>query len=178
MRAAIESALAPAIESGDATDAAISNSESQRRDFWALREAIPLARARAGKWAQIDAALPVATIADFIAAVESKFAPRCDGQIALYGHAGDGNLHIGFRPQGNRRRKIRPRRRRCATRFSKRFIVAAALSAPNTESDKPKRRCSRDAKTRRVARDGGDQRALDPRGMMNPGKVFAPELLA
>ena len=179
LRAAIETALAAAIESGDALDAAISNSESQRRDFWALREAIPLARARAGKWAQIDAALPVATIADFIAAVESKFAPRCEGQIALYGHAGDGNLHIGFRPLGKSptenptaaaamRDEILEEIYRRGGSFSAEHGIGQTKTALLARRKNP-------AALRAMA---AIKRALDPRGMMNPGKVFAPELLA
>ena len=158
LRTAIETALAAAIESGDATDAAISNSESQRRDFWALREAIPLARARAGKWAQIDAALPVATIADFIAAVESKFAPRCDGQIRALrprrrrqfahrippaGKIADGKSDRGGGDaRRDSRRDLSSRRlfqRRTRNRTNQNGVVGAAQ------------------KSRRVARDGGDQ---------------------
>ena len=158
LRAAIETALAAAIESGDALDAAISNSESQRRDFWALREAIPLARARTGKWAQIDAALPVAAVADFIAAVESKFAPRCDGQIALYGHAGDGNLHIGFRPLGKS-----PTENPTAAAAMRDEILeeiyrrGGSFSAEHGIGQTKNGAAGAAQKSRRVARDGGDQ---------------------
>ncbi|HEU4845836.1 MAG TPA: FAD-binding oxidoreductase [Burkholderiaceae bacterium] len=95
----LENAIGAALEQGVIDDAVVASSIAQSAGLWQLREHIPLAQAAAGKNIKHDISLPVSRIADFIAAtgpmLEQAF-PGC--QLVCFGHLGDGNLHYNVAP--------------------------------------------------------------------------------
>ena len=95
----LETALGAALEDGVALDAVVAASVQQALGLWRLREHIPLAQAAAGKNIKHDISLPVSRIPDFIvhadAALQAAFA-GC--QPVTFGHLGDGNLHYNIAP--------------------------------------------------------------------------------
>ena len=95
----LERAIGAALERDVISDAVVATSVAQSAGLWQLREHIPLAQARAGKNIKHDISLPVSRIADFIAAtgprLEAAF-PGC--QLVCFGHLGDGNLHYNVAP--------------------------------------------------------------------------------
>ena len=95
--AALETSLADALTAGVISDAAIADSLAQSRSLWQLREAISPAQAAGGGGIKHDIAVPVSRVADFIddalAAVNAVFP---DIRPVTFGHLGDGNLHFNF----------------------------------------------------------------------------------
>ncbi len=92
--AMLETGLADAFEKGLINDAKIATSGQQAADFWKIRETIPLSK-RAYKTAvNHDISVPVSRIPDFLAACAKAIhtiAP--DAELLAFGHVGDGNLH-------------------------------------------------------------------------------------
>jgi FAD/FMN-containing dehydrogenase len=95
----LERSIGAALERDVINDAVVATSVAQSAGLWQLREHIPLAQAKAGKNIKHDISLPVSRIADFIAVtgpqLEAAF-PGC--QLVCFGHLGDGNLHYNVAP--------------------------------------------------------------------------------
>ncbi|MFS2002179.1 FAD-binding oxidoreductase [Duganella sp. CT11-25] len=95
----LERSIGAALERDVIADAVVATSVAQSAGLWQLREHIPLAQAKAGKNIKHDISLPVSRIADFIAVtgpqLEAAF-PGC--QLVCFGHLGDGNLHYNVAP--------------------------------------------------------------------------------
>jgi FAD/FMN-containing dehydrogenase len=70
----LEGAIEAALEGGLADDAVVATSLAQSSGLWQLREHIPLAQASAGKNIKHDVSLPISRIADFIAATDAQLA--------------------------------------------------------------------------------------------------------
>lgn len=88
--------LSEALEVGIAADAVIASSKAQRDAIWAIREDIEgLVRAFTPGVA-FDVSLPILKMDDYIEGLNSALLSKCgDGsRMAVFGHIGDGNLHI------------------------------------------------------------------------------------
>jgi len=93
-----------AAAAGLVQDGLISQSEGQRREFWALREAIPAANKRIGAISSHDISVPIGAIPDFLARAPGRLADLGPLRINAFGHLGDGNLHYNvFPPEGQAR---------------------------------------------------------------------------
>lgn len=95
VEAQLEAILAPALEEGLASDAAIAASAAQAGDFWRLREMMSEVQTREGGSIKHDVSLPLAALPAFLAealAAVQALVPGC--RPAVFGHAGDGNLHF------------------------------------------------------------------------------------
>ena len=94
-----EEYLGAEVEAGRACDALIAASGPQRDAFWFLREHIPEAQTREGASIKHDVSLPIARLAEFVAAAEQRLAELVPGgRVVGYGHVGDGNLHFNLSP--------------------------------------------------------------------------------
>ncbi|CAN7312721.1 FAD-binding oxidoreductase [Variovorax paradoxus] len=95
----IESLLESALEDSLATDAAISTSLSQFDALWALREDISESQAAEGPTIKHDISLPISQIADFIEVTDAAVAASFpSARLVVFGHVGDGNLHYNLSP--------------------------------------------------------------------------------
>jgi FAD/FMN-containing dehydrogenase len=93
--AAMERFLAQGLEDGLVRDAAIAQSQTQAREFWAIRENQSPGQKPEGATWKHDIATPVSRIAEFIdqaTAAMQRFAPGA--RVAAFGHVGDGNIHF------------------------------------------------------------------------------------
>ncbi|HUP96659.1 MAG TPA: FAD-binding oxidoreductase [Usitatibacter sp.] len=92
--ALLEESLGTAAESGAIRDAAIAASESQRADFWKLRENVSEAQKLDGVSIKHDVSVPVSRVPDLIERASAELT-RCfpDIRIVAFGHVGDGNVH-------------------------------------------------------------------------------------
>ncbi|MEO5694906.1 MAG: FAD-binding oxidoreductase [Usitatibacter sp.] len=90
----LEEALGDAAEAGVIHDGVIAASESQRNDFWKLRENVSEAQKIDGASIKHDVSVPISRVAEFIeratADLEREFP---DVRIVAFGHVGDGNIH-------------------------------------------------------------------------------------
>jgi FAD/FMN-containing dehydrogenase len=94
-RAAFEQWAHDALAAGGALDGVIAQTAAQGRELWRLREGISEALGATGLPHKNDVALPVRSLAAFCRELEAVFAASYPGwEICLFGHVGDGNLHI------------------------------------------------------------------------------------
>ena len=102
LRSLLEATLGEAMAHGLAADAMWSSSETQTLALWKLREGISQAQVRAGKAVKHDIALPISSLASFVAQAEREvLACMPDARIINFGHIGDGNLHYNvLMPKG------------------------------------------------------------------------------
>jgi FAD/FMN-containing dehydrogenase len=98
-RERFEAVLGQALEDGLASDAAIAENVAQSRALWHLRESIPLAEAELGKAIKHDVALPISRLADFVRTTNALLQNDFPGVgHVIFGHLGDGNLHYNVTP--------------------------------------------------------------------------------
>jgi FAD/FMN-containing dehydrogenase len=91
----MEAALGDAMEAGLLTDAVIAQSEAQRQMFWRIRETIPEAQRQEGGSIKHDVSVMISRLPAFMdegAAIVKRLAPTA--RLVAYGHLGDGNLHF------------------------------------------------------------------------------------
>lgn len=97
--ARLETALNALLEGGVASDATISASEAQAEAMWLLRDGISEGERSVGPAVQHDISVPVDRMPDFIESVPGKIAAAFPGATTLsFGHLGDGNVHLHYRP--------------------------------------------------------------------------------
>ncbi|SDI67910.1 FAD-binding oxidoreductase [Lutimaribacter saemankumensis] len=98
---ALEALFADAFDRGLVSDGMIAQSETQRHEFWEVREQIPEANRRVGSISSHDISLPMGAVATFIEQGGAALARLGDFRINCFGHLGDGNLHYNvFPPKG------------------------------------------------------------------------------
>jgi FAD/FMN-containing dehydrogenase len=93
--AALEEWTTSLFERGLIEDGTMAQHSAQGAELWALREGISESLSATGLPHKNDVALPVAALEAFCAELGSVFAARYpDWEICLFGHIGDGNLHV------------------------------------------------------------------------------------
>lgn len=177
--ALIERVLATAAAAGEVADATIAASEAQADAFWRIRESISDAERAGGPAAQHDISVPVETMPRFMieaaAACEARFpGTRASG----FGHLGDGNVHFHVRaPAGADPARWFAEDAPAVTRFVDDLVVAAggSISAEHGIGQMKRAELARLASPARMAALRAIKTALDPHGIMNPGKLVSLE---
>lgn len=95
LQEAFEAALGTALEQGVAQDVIITTSVAQADDLWAMRDNMSEAQQRDGHNIKHDMAVPVSAVPAFIDEVLPQLALAYPGvRPIVFGHLGDGNLHF------------------------------------------------------------------------------------
>lgn len=171
----LQAAIAAAMEEGLVLDAAFAASGRQRQDFWHLRESIPEAQRRAGPSLKHDVSVPVSAIPDFLAEGSAWVAAHVpEGVLIAYGHAGDGNLHFNIDLiDGGDGRAFLARepevRRAIHDMIARRH---GSVSAEHGIGRLKVGELARYADPVELETMRAIKHALDPQGIMNPGKVL------
>ena len=171
----LERAIAAALEGGIASDAVVATSVGQSRALWQLREHISMAQAAAGKNIKHDVSLPISTIPDFIdatgAALQAAF-PYC--QVVCFGHLGDGNLHYNVAPAEGASHDAFLANQDAVNRIVHDSVDAfgGSISAEHgigalKRDELPRYKSAVELNMMRAIKS-----ALDPLGIMNPGKIL------
>jgi D-lactate dehydrogenase (cytochrome) len=102
LRAALEEILSEGLERGWVADAAIAESLEQTRMFWRIREMFGEVQRHAGGSIKHDVSVPVAAVPAFIREADAAVAGLVPGCRPLpFGHLGDGNIHYNVaQPEG------------------------------------------------------------------------------
>jgi FAD/FMN-containing dehydrogenase len=102
LRDVFEAALAAALEAGEALDATLAASESQRSNFWKLREGVVAGQRSAGAAIKHDVSVTVGAVPEFIKRASQAAVEFIEGARPLsFGHVGDGNIHFTvIQPEG------------------------------------------------------------------------------
>ncbi|MDM7956713.1 FAD-binding oxidoreductase [Blastomonas sp.] len=171
-----ETLLEEAFARGLVLDAAISASESQAEAFWKLRDSISEAERAEGPAMQHDISVPVAAMAQFIVdagvAVEARFPGT---EVAAFGHMGDGNVHFHVAaPAGSDPRQWPHDPGKEISAFVHDLVVAAggSISAEHGIGQMKRDELERLGDPARLGAMKAIKRALDPHGIMNPGKLI------
>ena len=95
LRERCEAMLAEAFERDLLGDATLAASESQAEAFWLLRDSIAPAERERGPAVQHDVSVPVARMPDFVDAATPAIERAWPGvEVVAFGHLGDGNVHL------------------------------------------------------------------------------------
>ncbi|BDU53470.1 FAD-binding oxidoreductase [Limnohabitans sp. INBF002] len=93
-RERFEHLLELAFEDGCVSDAVVAESLSQARNLWHIRESITLAQAEEGLNIKHDISVPISSIPNFVEATDALLMREIPGiRLVNFGHLGDGNLH-------------------------------------------------------------------------------------
>ncbi|HSD75262.1 MAG TPA: FAD-binding oxidoreductase, partial [Steroidobacteraceae bacterium] len=172
---ALEDRLAEAAQQGEVLDAAIAASTRQREAMWRMRETIPEAQRHAGAGIKHDVSVPISAIAEFIQRGGTWVATHVpDGQLIAYGHLGDGNLHFNIqqRPGANAQTFLA---RTDEAHRAIHDLVAGYGGSFSAEHGIGQLKIGELERYRgEIALDvmRALKRSLDPRGILNPGKVL------
>ncbi|MDA7416775.1 FAD-binding oxidoreductase [Xenophilus arseniciresistens] len=91
----LQEALMHALEGGDIDDCAMAASQAHRESFWRIREAIPEVLTHLKPPATLDIGLPWARTAEYVQKVAAELQARLpQAQHLFLGHLGDNNLHL------------------------------------------------------------------------------------
>jgi FAD/FMN-containing dehydrogenase len=94
LRAVLEEILAEGLERGLVEDATIAESLDQTKMFWRVREMFGEVQRHEGGSIKHDVSVPVAAVPDFIAEANAAVAKLIPAARPLpFGHLGDGNIH-------------------------------------------------------------------------------------
>jgi FAD/FMN-containing dehydrogenase len=166
LRSRVERALEDCAGDGTLHDAALAQSETQARALWRIRETIPEAQFANVKH---DVSVPVSRIAELIERLDTALGARFPGvQAYAFGHVGDGNLHYNVGPQAL-----------MAQRGAVNQAVYAAVAAlgGSISAEHGLGQLKREEIRQHKSELELDlmrllKQALDPRGLMNPGKLL------
>jgi FAD/FMN-containing dehydrogenase len=171
----VESAVGAALDAGIALDAVLASSVGQSLGLWKLREHIPLAQATAGKNIKHDISLPVSSIPDFIERTDSALQAAFPGcQVVCFGHLGDGNLHYNIAPPEGIGHDSFLAHQDAVNRIVHDSVAAmnGSISAEHGVGALKRDELPRYKPAVELDMMRAIKAALDPLGIMNPGKIL------
>ena len=175
LREAMEQILAEGLEKGLVLDATICESVEQGKAFWRIRELFGEMQGREGGSIKHDVSVPVACVPAFIAEANAAVTALIPGARPLpFGHLGDGNVHYNLtQPPGADKAAFLARWEEV-----NRVVFSIVMKYGGSISDEHgigvlKRvllPCVKDPVALDLMRIL--KRTLDPKGILNPGKVL------
>jgi len=171
---ALEGLFAEAFEAGLVSDGIVAQSETQRHQFWEVREQIPEANRRIGSISSHDISLPMSEIPDFIAKGAKVIARIGAFRINCFGHLGDGNLHYNVFPMPGRSRADHVAERDVIKRAVHDLVheMGGSVSAEHGIGRLKVEDLERYGDPVKLDAMRAIKAALDPLGIMNPGAVL------
>ena len=170
----VEQLLAAALQRRIIGDAVIAANEAQAEAFWKIRDTISEAERAEGQTLAHDISVPVADMPRFIADASTKVERAFPGVIASgFGHLGDGNIHFHVRAAGHAAPDWYDREGAAITRMVDDLVTAAggSISAEHGIGQLKLDELERLAPPGRIHALRAIKHALDPLGIMNPGKL-------
>ena len=175
LRDALEAALADAFDDGIAADAVVTQNETQALDLWRIRESIPEAQKHEGGSVKNDVSLPLSRVPEFISRATAAVEAAMPGiRACAFGHIGDGNIHFNLsQPVAMDRATFM-----AAWEQLERIVsdIAADLdgsfSAEHGIGELKRASLLRYKPAVEIELMRQLKRAIDPAGIMNPGKIL------
>ena len=176
LRELLEAELHACLHDGTVLDATIAESLARREQLWKLRESVPEAQRHEGASIKHDVSVPVASLPEFLeraSAAVARVAPAA--RLVAYGHVGDGNLHFNLsEPAGDAGREpflalqeaVNDAVHDCVRDFG------GSISAEHGIGRLKRDLLARYKDPAALATMRAIKRALDPMGILNPGKVL------
>ena len=175
IRDALEKVLEGALEDDIATDAVVAESGGQADDLWRIRDAVPEVQAAIGASIKHDISVPVSKVAEFLKkAQQCVEAEMADIRIVAFGHLGDGNIHYNLSQPPDMDAEAYLGQWSHFNRLVHDIVhdLGGSFSAEHgigqIKMDELKRyKSGPELDLMKALKD-----ALDPKGIMNPGKVL------
>jgi FAD/FMN-containing dehydrogenase len=176
LRAALEDFLADAMAAGLVADGTIAASGAKARDLWRIREGLVEAQKFEGGGIKHDVSVPVSRVAEFIARASAAAEARLPGiRIVAFGHVGDGNVHFNLvEPAGADSKAFLARWDEFARLVHD--IVAGmdgSISAEHGIGRMKREELAHYRGALELALMRRVRNAIDPDGVMNPGKILS-----
>ena len=171
----LQAALEPSLTEGLIEDAVLASSEAQAEGFWRIRDSISEAERHDGTAAKHDISVPVSAMPAFMEdtarAVEARFAGT---RVIAFGHLGDGNVHFNVRaPAGAAGEWVEAEGEAVSAFVYERVDAASgSISAEHGIGQMKRAALARTAGAARLAALRAIKHALDPKGLLNPGKLL------
>ena len=176
-RTLFERLLEAALEAGCVNDAVVAESLSQAQALWHIRESIALAQAEEGLNIKHDISVPVSRIPAFVAETDALLAREVPGvRLVDFGHLGDGNLHYNVQaPEGGDAKAfLREQEERINTLvFDAVARHGGSISAEHGIGSLKAAKLPHYKSPVALRMMRAIKQALDPKGIMNPGRVLA-----
>jgi FAD/FMN-containing dehydrogenase len=163
------------LASGAVTDAVVAQSGAQAKHLWALRENIGEAQKIEGLSIKHDISVPISRIPEFIAradlALQQAF-PEI--RIVAFGHIGDGNLHYNQSSSGSAGSDELIAAQPAVNRIVYDLVneLGGSISAEHGIGQLKCEDLLRYKSTVEMEMMRAVKHALDPQGLMNPGKIL------
>ena len=170
VQAYLEEVLGALFEEGAVLDAVVAQSDAQRAEMWARREMAAEVALSGGPVAVNDLAVPLDKVGTFIARADAAVAALDPGAVVLpVAHLGDGNVHYPVRMT-----RDDPMLKEALVEAVEGIVqdLRGSFSAEHGIglAKLPSMRRRKDAVALAAMR--AIKAALDPNGVMNPGKVI------
>ena len=171
----MEEALGAALEAGLVLDAALSRSERERLALWKVRETIPEAQRIDGASLKHDISVAITALPDFVEQASRWVENNVpDGRLVVYGHVGDGNLHFNLNQAPGSDSHIflarEPAIKRAIHDLVREF--GGSFSAEHGIGRLKVEELEHYASAVEIDLMRAVKQALDPNGVLNPGKVL------
>jgi FAD/FMN-containing dehydrogenase len=169
--ALVEAALTEAYERSLICDAVLAQSEAQRRQLWAMRDDVAQCF-RDGPTIAFDVSLKISDMRGYVDEVRSRLAEAVgEHRCYVFGHLGDGNLHLVVGP-GKINAEVRHRVE--SSVYEPLRAIGGSVSAEHGVGLEKKPYLTICRSPEEIALMRTLKRALDPKGILNPGKIFEP----
>ncbi len=165
----LERALTEAMEQGVIVDAVIAKSDTERRAMWAPREDVFQTR-RFGPTHNFDVSVPIEEMPGYVRTIRASLAAAVPGiRVWVFGHIADGNLHVAV-SAGEAHEASFDAVEQCVYEPLRAF--SGAISAEHGIGLERKQHLGISRSAAEISVMRALKKALDPRGILNPGKVF------
>ena len=179
-RALFERLMQEALDAGLVVDAVVAESIAQSRQIWELRELISEAQAAEGRNIKHDISVPISRIADFIETTDAALTAAHPAlRMVTFGHLGDGNLHYNVSPPANAMSSESDEAafltgQGAINRLVHDAVAAhgGSISAEHGIGQLKRAELTRYKSAAELDLMRAIKMALDPRGIMNPGKIL------
>jgi FAD/FMN-containing dehydrogenase len=168
--------LHQAVTAGVVQDALIATSIAQSQAMWKLRESVPEAQRHHGASLKHDVSVPVSSVPTLIeegSALVRHLAP--EGETLSYGHLGDGNLHfnVSQRPGADTEAFLQRGKQLERAIFDLVDSLGGSISAEHGIGRLKAAEFASRADPVELAVMHDLKRTLDPKGILNPGKILS-----
>jgi len=176
LREQLESAFGAAMEAGLADDGTVAESLKQSHALWHVRESIPLAQSEEGLNIKHDISVPVSAMPDFVEETGALLAAAFPGmRLVTFGHLGDGNLHYNVQaPEGGNAAVFLASHEEAVNQIVYDEVMRRGGSISAEHGIGALKREELVARKSEVAMATmrAIKHALDPKGLLNPGRVL------
>lgn len=175
LQTSLQGVLATEMEAGRIHDAVLAASDAQAQALWSLRENISEAQRLEGISIKHDIAVPISRIPDFLARTDAALCEAFpDVRIVAFGHAGDGNLHYNLSKPAATDNAAFIAQTVAVNRIVHDIVheLGGSISAEHGLGQLKRDEITRYKSPVEMALMRSIKQALDPQGLMNPGKLL------